>query len=167
MFRSIANLFRSRPINADGRPYERSVLQKAGRAIGLLATVCLGAIASLVGGLLAHNQITYEIPKSNISVSIRKDTQRCSDPRWPYLITVTNNSKYTIRSMNIRLNASYPGRSTNYADYLGIHSDLIIRPTYIGTTCWMPALSWTHDRDPSIRRDELVWTVANFTPVFQ
>lgn len=157
------NLFRKRPLDAEGKPYTRNLIQNVMRVVMLL---CMGLVA-LIGGIIAyeqaHNYFTYEIPKSQIKVTVNKNSLTC-ETQWPLLMVIKNDSKRTIYSVSAYLSARYPNRSTNYADYTPLNSDYIISPGHTQMLCFK-ALLRTYD--PPREPEALEWGLLSFLVTFQ
>lgn len=165
-FRRLRNFFTSQPTGPNGQTYQRGFFRtSAWLGCWLIVIVAISA-ALAAAGIQAHQFVTYDKPKSQIEVVVKRDSGLCKDTQWPIFVGIVNNSSRTVLETRVHLAARLPSHSTDYADRQALESDRILKPTEGWGSCWNPPLRYTYRDDTNLKRDELEWTLSEFSVTF-
>lgn len=102
----------------------------------LMLTLGVLSLGGLVfGGFEAYEYVTYERPKSQVTIRVKVSDPKC-DPENPILIAALNDSKRTVEWVSVRLGAYVPNHSTNYAADYNVQYDRVLPPDEGWGACW-------------------------------
>lgn len=133
------------------------------------AMLIVGTLASLLTAFVVysylHEYYTETVPARQVKVAAfyvrHKD---CMERDYPLALTFKNDSSRTVLSIDFRLEAYYPGRSTNLAKYDTWTDDFIRKPgdDPIGN-CWrLPELD-----SPYVKRSDVEYKVRIISVRFE
>jgi hypothetical protein len=164
--RAIRNFLRTRPLSDEGIPYPRSVLGSLAWFCAWVVISVVGVVSAAGGSLYAHHYFTYEVPKSQVVVTVANDPQACT-PQFPLLVSVLNGSSRVIVRTWVYVSAHIPNRSTDYAKFESLDSDRIIPPGEEWRQCWSAQLNSYATGGTQVDRGALVWSLGSYRVAFQ
>ena len=132
-----------------------------------VAIVIASTISAVAGGAYAHHYVTYEVPRSQIVVTVSKDLEKCG-PQFPLLVTVLNGSAKTVARTWVYVSARLPERSTDYAKrFDALENDRLIPPGEGWRQCRSAPINAYAPGATQVEQGALVWSLADYRIAFE
>jgi hypothetical protein len=117
-------------------------VQTVAKVVGVLFAVVVAAIVGLVW-YVQDQEKQHRAEQDGVTVSVSYEPAVCNE-RTPILLKVVNDTRRTVKSVNLSIEVFEEGRSDNLAGYDGdIDTTDVVRPGSARLSCW---------RVPSLKR---------------